>query len=90
MASLENKICYNMGTRDFPDIYVRALRPAALRLGHIYQANPSCPCYNYYIYDNLVLLTLTGWGMIFSVLKFCYEFFYHITDRYIVVMEIAA
>ena len=24
--------------------------PAPLGLGHIYQANPSCPCYNYYIY----------------------------------------
>ena len=43
-------ISYNMGTRDFPDIYARALGPAALGLGHIYQANPSCPCYNYYIY----------------------------------------
>ena len=26
--------------------------PAALRLGHIYQANPSCPCYNYYIFTH--------------------------------------
>ena len=43
-------ISYNMGTRDFPDIYARALGPAALELGHIYQANPSCPWYNYYIY----------------------------------------
>ena len=42
-------ITYKMGTRDFLDIYARALRPAALGLGHIYQANPSCPCYNYYI-----------------------------------------
>ena len=31
-------ISYNMGTWDFPDIYARALGPAALRLGHIYQA----------------------------------------------------
>ena len=23
--------------------------PLALGLGHIYQANPSCPCYNYYL-----------------------------------------
>ena len=43
-------ISYNMGKRDLPDIYARALGPAALGLGHIYQANPSCPCYNYYIY----------------------------------------
>ena len=43
-------ISYNVGTRDFPDIYARALGPAALGLGHIYQANPSCPCYNYYMY----------------------------------------
>ena len=39
-----------MGNRDLPDIYARALGPAALGLGHIYQANPSCPCYNLYIY----------------------------------------
>ena len=42
-------ITYNMGNRDLPDIYAHALGPAALRLGHIYQANPSCPCYNLYI-----------------------------------------
>ena len=39
-----------MATRDLPDIYARALGPAALGLGHIYQANPSWPWYNYYIY----------------------------------------
>jgi len=39
-----------MGNRDLPDIYALALGPAALGLGHIYMANPSCPCYNYYIY----------------------------------------
>ena len=39
-----------MGNRDLPDIYAHALGPAALGLGHIYQANPSCPCYNLYIY----------------------------------------
>ena len=43
-------ITYNMGNRDLPDIYAHALGPAALGLGHIYQANPSCPCYNLYIY----------------------------------------
>ena len=43
-------ISYNMGTRDFPDIYARALGPAALGPGHIYQANPSCPWYNYYLF----------------------------------------
>ena len=42
-------ITYNMGNRDLPDIYAHALGPAALRLGYIYQANPSCPCYNLYI-----------------------------------------
>ena len=36
---------YNMCTQDLPDIYARALG-----LGHIYQANPLCPCHNYYIY----------------------------------------
>jgi len=38
-----------MGNWDLPDIYALALGPAALRLRHIYQANPSCPCYNYYL-----------------------------------------
>ena len=42
-------ITYNMGNQDLPDIYADALGPAALGLGHIYQANPSCPCYNLYI-----------------------------------------
>jgi len=36
-------ITYTMATRDSPDIYARALG-----LGHIYQANPSWPWYNYY------------------------------------------
>ena len=39
-----------MGNQDLPDIYAHALGPAALELGHIYQANPSCPCYNLYLY----------------------------------------
>ena len=45
-------ITYNMGNRDLPDIYAHILGPAALGLGHIYQANPSCPyaCYNLYIH----------------------------------------
>ena len=32
-----------------PDIYTHTLGPAALGLGHIYQANPSCPCCNLYM-----------------------------------------
>ena len=40
-----------MGNRDLLDIYAHALGPVALRLGHIYQANPSCPCYNYYLFN---------------------------------------
>ena len=43
-----------MGNRDLPDIYAHALGPAALGLGHIYQANPSCPCYNYYLYNQVL------------------------------------
>jgi len=35
---------YTMARRDLPDIYARALEPAALGLGHIYQANPNWPC----------------------------------------------
>ena len=34
-----------MDKRDLPDIYAHALGPAARGRGHIYQANPSCPCY---------------------------------------------
>ena len=41
---------YNMGTWDLSDIYARALGPAALSLGHIYQANSSCPHYNYILH----------------------------------------
>ena len=43
-------ITYNTATCDLPDVYARALGPAALGLGHIYKVNPSWPCYNYYIY----------------------------------------
>ena len=46
---------YNMGTWDLPDIYTRALGPAALWLGHIYQANPLWPCYNYYTHTYICL-----------------------------------
>ena len=41
-------ITYTMATRDLPDIYALA-RGAAQGRGHIYQANPSWPWYNYYI-----------------------------------------
>ena len=45
-------ITYNMSNRDLPDIYTLALGPAAFVLRCIYQANPSCPCYNLYIYPH--------------------------------------
>ena len=41
--------------RDLPDIYAHALGPAV----HVYQANPSCPCYNLYIYNLLSVLLPT-------------------------------
>ena len=43
-----------MGKRDLPDIYAHVLGPHIYALargpqargrGHIYQANPDCPCY---------------------------------------------
>jgi len=37
-----------MASRNLSDIYSHALRPAALGLGHMYQANPSWPWYNCY------------------------------------------
>ena len=40
-------ITCNMCTRDLPDMYALSLRP--LGFGHTYQANPLCPCYNYYM-----------------------------------------
>ena len=43
-------ITYTMATWDSPDIYARALGPVALGLGHINQANPLWPWYNYYMY----------------------------------------
>ena len=38
-----------MGKRDLPDIYALARGPQARGRGHIYQANPDCPCYKWYI-----------------------------------------
>jgi len=48
-----------MGNWDLPDIYAHALRPAALGLGHIYQANPSCSCYNFYIIICTIVIIIT-------------------------------
>jgi len=47
LCTLVVYISYNMGNWDFPDIYPLAFGPVALGLGHIYQANPYFPCYNY-------------------------------------------
>ena len=58
LCTLVVYISYNMGNWDLPDIYPLALRPAALGLGDIYQANPSSPCYNYYLYQ-LPLVSLS-------------------------------
>jgi len=52
LCTLVVYITYNIGKRDLPDIYTLALGPVALMLRHIYQATPSCPCYNYYITDS--------------------------------------
>jgi len=51
-------ITYTMATWDLPDLYALALRPAAFRLGHIYQANPPWSWYNYYINSTLFLKTI--------------------------------
>ena len=48
VCTLVAYITYSLGNQDFPDDYTLTLGPAALRLGHIYQANSSCPCYNLY------------------------------------------
>jgi len=42
-------ITYTMANQDLPDIYAHALGPRA-RVYTVYQANPSWPCHNYYIY----------------------------------------
>ena len=52
-------ISYNMGNKDLPDIYTFALRPVALGLRCIYQANPSCPCYNLCIHVCQHLITVS-------------------------------
>ena len=57
-----------MGTWNLPDIYARALRPVALGFGHIYQANPSCPCYNYYIYIHIHGITLAAAGFYICII----------------------
>ena len=44
-VSLDICISYNMGKRDLPDIYALAGGLQARGRGHIYQANPDCPCY---------------------------------------------
>jgi len=50
-------ITYNVGKRDLPNIYALTLEPLALRLGHIYQANPSlgpgllCSNFTYYTFE---------------------------------------
>ena len=76
---------YNMGTGDFPDIYACALGPATHELGHIYQANPSCPCYDYYIYMHVCVRacvcmcsTCFDCGIVKPLLKH----FYHFYGRY--------
>ena len=48
-------ITYNMGNWDLPDIYAYALG-----LGHIYQTNPSCPCYNLYIINGIQSISELG------------------------------
>ena len=55
-------ISYTMGTCGLPDIYT--LGPAALWLCvYIYQANHSCPWYNYYIYHlSTVVLNSRDWN----------------------------
>ena len=54
-------ITYTMATWDLPDIYAHALGFAALGLGHIYQANPSWPWYNYYIFQYSIICVLAAW-----------------------------
>jgi len=41
---------FNMGTRDMPEMYAHSPWAAPLDFGHAFQANHSCPCYNYKIY----------------------------------------
>ena len=52
-------ICCNMGIHDLRDVYARSPRPAPMAFGHTYQANHSCPCYNYKLlfYCDLILCT---------------------------------
>jgi len=40
--------------------------PLALGLRHIYQANPSCPCYNYYMYTKILNTSRMEWSINFS------------------------
>ena len=58
-------ITYNMGNRDLPDIYALARGP------HIYQANPSCPCYNYYVYYRVYYRN--GYYIIYAITASCLQ-----------------
>ena len=72
-------ISYNVGTQDFPDIYVRALG-----LGHIYQANPSCPCYNYYIYIIYIIYIYILYIYIYIYISYIYISYIYISYIYII------
>ena len=53
LSTCYNSVLHNSGNMDprvLPDMYELAFGPAALGLVHTYQANYSCPCYNYNMY----------------------------------------
>ena len=47
-----------MGTSDLPDMYAQNPRAQPEGCGHTYQANHSCPCYNYNITHTLKCATI--------------------------------
>ena len=53
----------NMCICDLPHMYAKVLGWQAQGLRHTYQINPSCPCYNYYLYTSCICL-------IFSISKY--------------------
>jgi len=58
-----------MATRDSPDIYALARGPQARGCGHIYQANPSWPWYNYYICTELEALSYSTVVLYIGIMK---------------------
>ena len=60
---------YTTGTRALPDIYARALGPAALGLVHIYQAKHSSLWYKYNIYARIMIMAVYCYNVNYTTIN---------------------